>query len=207
MLQSLSQAVQNATAPAGPKITLDVIDKVVKIIAVILGGIWTYLNYVRGRTFKRRLEPKILGKISRGVRVDTWMVSGIAQAKNVGLSKVDIEASGTAIVIDDMILGTSKKGVPKMVEVDILGGVLGVFERHGWIEPGETIEESFAAPLPVRNDRAAVRLRLRIVSRHRIFKNIEWNADAIAELRKPPCDNFLTTTAGPGANVVKRIPE
>ena len=63
-----------------------------------------------------------------------------------------------------------------MVEVDILGGVLGVFERHGWIEPGETIEESFAAPLPVRNDRAAVRLRLRIVSRHRIFKNIEWNA-------------------------------
>ena len=78
--------------------------QVVKIIAVILGGIWTYLNYVRGRTFKRRLEPKILGKISRGVRVDTWMVSGIAQAKNVGLSKVDIEASGTAIVIDDMIL-------------------------------------------------------------------------------------------------------
>ena len=139
MLQSLSQAVQNATAPAGPKITLDVIDKVVKIIAVILGGIWTYLNYVRGRTFKRRLEPKILGKISRGVRVDTWMVSGIAQAKNVGLSKVDIEASGTAIVIDDMILGTSKKGVPKMVEVDILGGVLGVFERQDGLT-GETIK-------------------------------------------------------------------
>jgi hypothetical protein len=205
MLQSLGHAVQDATPLANPKITLDAIDKVVKIVAVILGGIWTYLNYVRGRTFKRRLEPKICGTISPGVGVDTWMVFGTVQAKNVGLSKVDIEASGTAIVMDDMIPGTSKKGVPKIVEVDILGGVLGVFERHRWIEPGETIEESFAAPLPVRNNRAAVRLRLRIVSRHRIFKNIEWNADAIAELPKP-CDGSPTTSANAGAEAEKEVP-
>jgi hypothetical protein len=196
MFQSLGQAVQNAAHLDCSRITLDAIDKMVKIVAVILGGIWTYLNYVRGRTFERRLEPKISGKISPGVGVGTWMVSGMVQAKNVGLSKVDIEASGTAIVIEDMVLGTSKKGVPKIVEVDILGGVLDVFKRHRWIEPGETIEESFAAPLPVRNDRTGVRLWLRIVSRHKIFKNIEWNADSIAEVPQPPGSGSFGTTAG-----------
>lgn len=207
MLQSLGQAVQNATPPADQKITLDVIDRVVKIAAVILGGIWTYLNYVRGRTFKRRLELKISGKVSPGVGACVWMVSGAAQAKNVGLSKVDIEASGTAIVIDDMVPGASKKGAPKIVEVEIRGGVLGIFDRHRWIEPGETIEESFVAPLPVRDNRAAVRLRLRIVSRHRIFKNIEWNADAIAELPKPPCDGSPTNPLDQGAKDQKLVPE
>jgi hypothetical protein len=205
MLHSLGQAVQNATPHSA--ITLDAIDKVVKVVAVILGGIWTYLNYVRGRTFKRRLEPKISGQISPGVGAGTWMVSGMSQAKNVGLSKVDIEASGTAIVIDDMIPGTSKKGVAKIVEVEIPGGVLGVFERHRWIEPGETIEESFAAPLPVRDNRAGVRLRLRIVSRHKIFKNVEWNADAIAELPKPPCDGSHATTTNQGPAGEKSITE
>jgi hypothetical protein len=185
MLQSLGQAVQNAVQADGSRITLDAIDKIVKIVAVILGGIWTYLNYVRGRTFKRRLEPKISGKISPGLAPGTWIVSGMVQAKNVGLSKVDIEHSGTAIVVEDMVMGFSKKGVPKIVEVDILGGVLSVFQRHRWIEPGETIEESFAAPLPARDDRTGVRLWLRIVSRHKIFKNIEWNADSIAELPPP----------------------
>jgi hypothetical protein len=181
MLHFLSQAAQSATTPVA-SLTLDQIDKGVKIVAVILGGIWTYLNYVRGRTFKRRLEPTISGKVVPCGEMAGLFVSGTAQVKNVGLSKVDIEQSGTAIVIDDMIPGASKKGIPKLVKANIPGGVAGVFERHRWIEPGETIEESFAVLLPVRNDRACVRLRLRIVSRHKIFKNIEWNADGIAEL-------------------------
>ena len=93
------------------------------------------------------------------------------------------------------------------MEVDIHGGVLGVFERHRWIELSETIEESFVAPLPGRDNRAAVRLRLRIVSRRRIFKNIEWNADAIAELPKPPCDASPATALDQGAKAHKAVPE
>jgi hypothetical protein len=44
--------------PPGPTLsqhlTLDVIDKLVKIAAVMIGALWAYLNYVRGRTFKKR---------------------------------------------------------------------------------------------------------------------------------------------------------
>jgi hypothetical protein len=182
MIHPLGLAIQSNAAAAVSKFSLDVADKVVKIIAVIFGGIWTYLNYVRGRTFKRRLEPKIMGKLVHAPGTGEPMISGSVQVKNVGLSKVDIEKSGTAIEVSDMVPATSKTGVPKFVEADIAGGVLDVFERHRWIEPGETIEESFALPLPDREDRISVRLRLRIVSRHRILKNVEWNADSIAEV-------------------------
>ena len=113
---------------------------------------WTYLNYVRGRTFKRCFEPKISGTVIPGIDVGTWIVFGTAQVENIGLSKIDIEDSGTAILAADMIPGKSKKGSPTIVEMEIEGGVLGIFERHRWIEPGETIEESFAVPLSDRNN-------------------------------------------------------
>jgi hypothetical protein len=173
----LDHAAQTSAHKALEAITLDVVDKGVKIAAVLIGGIWTYLNYARGRTFRRRLEPCISGKISPGVSAGAWMVSGIAQVKNVGLSKVDIEKEPTAIMIDDLVLGATAKGTPKLLEQRIPGGVFDVFDLHRWIEPGETIEQSFAVPLPANPNRAGVKLRLRIVSRHKFFKSIEWNAD------------------------------
>jgi len=44
-------------------------------------------------------------------------------------------------------------------------------------------------------------------SRHRIFKNIEWNADAIAELPKAPCDGRPTIAPDQVAKVQKAVPE
>jgi hypothetical protein len=68
---------------------LDIIDKVTKIIALFIGAGWAYLNYLRGRTFKRRLEPSITGKTIRSKGL--LLLSGVAQVKNVGLSKVVIQ--------------------------------------------------------------------------------------------------------------------
>jgi hypothetical protein len=91
MFHSLALAIQSSsTPPSNPRLTLDAIDKSVKVVAVILGGIWTYLNYIRGRTFKRRLEPRISGEVCMVSSTSTPMISGSVQAKNVGLSKVDI---------------------------------------------------------------------------------------------------------------------
>jgi hypothetical protein len=194
MLQSLGRALQLARDSAAQAISLDLIDKILKIVAVILGGIWTYLNYVRGRTFKRRLELTISGTLSLRPEINACVVSGVAQAKNVGLSKVDIYKDGTAVLLNDMVAGTSVKGLPKILEEEIAGGTLGVFDRHRWIEPGEPIQESFAFLVPVRNERVGVRLRLRVVSRHKFLKNIEWNANAIADFPKPQAENSSTNT-------------
>jgi hypothetical protein len=152
---------------------LDVIDKATKIIAVFIGAGWVYLNYVRGRTFKHRLEPSISGKTIR--RKGVLFLSGLAQIKNVGLSKVPIEQRGTAIQIFASVLQHEETGEPRLVSQDV--AVLPVFELHGWLEPGEEIEESFLLPVAEDNQAVALRLGLRIVSRH-----IEWNADAIVEI-------------------------
>jgi len=129
------------------------------------------------------------------------MVSGTVQAKNVGLSKVDIDKTGTAIIIEDMIPDVTSAGVRVMRQEEIVGGVLDVFDRHRWIEPGETIEESFALPIAARADRSGVRLWLRVVSRHKLFKNIEWNADGIADLPAPQAEGApaVSNPTQPGA--------
>jgi hypothetical protein len=155
---------------------LDVIDKVTKILALIVGAGWVYLNYLRGRTFKHRLEPNISGKISRSKGI--LLLSGLAQVKNVGLSKVLIQQTGTAIEVLNCILAESQTGPPFLSDQDIT--VRSVFEAHGWIEPGEQIEESFLIPVPEGSGTVAFRLGLRIVS-----EGIEWNADSIVEIVSP----------------------
>ena len=151
---------------------LDIIDKATKIIALFIGAGWAYLNYRRGRTFKRRLEPTITGKTVRSKGV--LLVSGVAQAKNVGLSKVTIEQVGTAIEVLAVVSG-SKGLEPILGTQDV--AVLSVFEVHGWIEPGEAVVESFLVSVPENPETVAFRLLLRIVSEH-----IEWNCDSIVEI-------------------------
>jgi hypothetical protein len=182
-----STAVAQTTAQTSYATVLDFVDKAVKVAAVLIAGAWGYLNYRRGRTFKRRLEPRISGKIlhSNGA----WLLSGVAQLKNVGLSVVTIEQKGTAIVVDDFLVVTDASGATRVKEERV--AVLEVFKAHGWIEPGEPIEESFLIPLPNRPNRVAAHLRLRIVS-----SKTEWNNDSVAEMVPPPAPDPEPQTKG-----------
>jgi len=151
---------------------LDIIDKATKIIALLIGAGWAYLNYLRGRTFKRRLEPSVTGKTIRSKGL--LLLSGVAQVKNVGLSKVVIQQRGTAIEILALVKQTRESDTALGTEdVDVLS----VFKVHGWIEPGEVIEESFLVPVGEHPEILAFRLRLRIVS-----EGIEWNCDSLVEV-------------------------
>jgi len=155
---------------------LDIIDKVTKIAAVLLGAAWTALTYFRGRTFKRRLELKILGKTFRTHH--GLFLSGLAQIKNVGLSKVTIQQEGTAIQVFSQSSDDDAGGSSQITEQSC--AVLAVFEKHRWIEPGELIEDSFLLPIPSQDSLVALRLRLRIVA-----GGNEWNAYSIVELVTP----------------------
>jgi len=151
---------------------LDIIDKVTKIIALFIGAGWAYLNYLRGRTFKRRLEPTITGKTIRSKGL--LFLSGVAQVKNVGLSRVVVQQRGTAIEVLALVR-QARENNPDLGTQDV--DVLSVFKVHGWIEPGEVIEESFLVPVPEHPETLAFRLRLRIVS-----EGIEWNCDSLVEI-------------------------
>jgi hypothetical protein len=155
---------------------LDIVDKVTKVLALVIGGAWAYLNYRRGRTFKKRLELKVTGKTAQEGKI--LFLSGTAQIKNVGLSKFPIEQRGTAILIFDLTPAASVTQPADFIEKR--AGVRSVFKEHGWIEPGETIEESFLLQLPENEERVAMKLDLRVVAAH-----IEWNANCIVEQDKP----------------------
>lgn len=162
-------ALQNPTT-SSPAI-LDVIDKVTKIAALLVGGAWTYLNYLRGRTFKKRLELRISGKeIQNG---DARFLSGTALIKNVGLSKFPIEQRGTGILLSSLKAPAPSQYAALMLEEEI--GASEVFTDHAWIEPGETISEDFLVRLPADDERVATKLDLRVVA-----AGIEWNAKCIA---------------------------
>ena len=153
--------------------TIDLVHTFLEIAAILIAGFWSYISYLRGRTFKLRMEPSIVGK---SVEVGgVQFISGIARVKNVGLSKLPIEQTGTAILVSDLL-----SPAPTLEPTCVNEGftlVLEVFKKHTWVEPGEPIEELFMLRLPENPERVALKLQLRLVVR-----GIEWNADSIIDL-------------------------
>jgi hypothetical protein len=137
----------------------DILQKLFTIAAIIVGAIWTYFNFFRGRTYKMRLEPEVSGK---AVTINglNHLLAAI-RLKNVGLSRVEIEQKGTAL---ELLAYNAPDGTKNIVSAawDRLTA-FPVFESNRLIEPGEIIEEKRLIVVPT-NERTAFRLRLRLVS-------------------------------------------
>jgi hypothetical protein len=157
--------------PSAFSTVLSNIKTIVETAAVIVGGIWAYYKFFRGRTFRPRLELAISGRASEAKGHTNVLIA--VQLKNVGLSKVAISQEGSAIRVfaSDP---TKTDGVAEWQRAITVG----VFEKHGWIEPGETITDQ--ALISVAGiGHMAVKLELRLVGNH-----IEWNALSIVEPQK-----------------------
>src|SRR6516164_3819133 len=65
---------------------VDTISKAVTAVAVIIGGVWAYFKFVRGRTYRPRLEVDLAGQWwpVNG----KWLLQTRVMVKNVGASKV-----------------------------------------------------------------------------------------------------------------------
>lgn len=110
---------------------LDVAEKILKIVAYIVGAGWVYFNFFKGRTYRPRLETRVSGQLCR--RGSPELVQVTFEVKNVGLSKVDVAQTGTAMRL-------------LAYDPDTAGGwrhlqTLDILVRHGWIEPGEVVIE------------------------------------------------------------------
>ncbi len=116
------------------KNTLNIVETIFKILAYILGSLWVYYNYFQGRMHKPRLEIKLTGG-KLGEPFDK-LVKLVVQAKNVGLSKIELKDEGTGIRI---FMFDATKEVDNWVHV---GTYPILTPYHHWVEPGETIEDS-----------------------------------------------------------------
>jgi hypothetical protein len=150
---------------------LDYTDKVVKIVAVIVGGAWAYAKFIKGRVFHTRLEPNVTARHFRRDQKDFLLA--VVKLKNVGASKVDIQQKGTALRIFGC--GVFGPAVPGKPVAWTRTHTLSVFERHGWIEGSETIDDTVLVALPP--NLTAVKLELRIVA-----NKIAWSAGTMIDL-------------------------
>ena len=111
-------------------------NSIITSTAILIGGIWAYFNFVRGRVYKPRLELDV--KCKRGLQANELVRLHVTIViKNVGLSRVGIDTESSAVRIhnilkrDDLI----KALEPKWRRI----GTFQLFVQHQWIEPSEII--------------------------------------------------------------------
>ena len=148
---------------------IDSSEKLAKIIAIVVGGVWAYYRFFRGRTFKPRLEVGLTGiQCSLGQRAYLY---GSGRLRNVGLSRVAIDSSVTALRVFSHVQGDTLESVDAAEWVRDV--TLPAFQKHQWIEPGELVEDSWLIALP-KGDAMAFRLELRVAG-----VTTSWSAESI----------------------------
>lgn len=137
--------------------TFSNLEKLATISGIIVGGLWAYFKFFRGRVFVPRLDTELSATLSQRAQGD--LIIARLKLKNVGLSLVAMHQKGTAIRIsackDDPI---GRPGIPQWVKLKVFS----VLEHHKWIEAGETIAEEVMIALPASGF-IAYRLELRLV--------------------------------------------
>ena len=153
------------------KDVIDIVKDIATVIALGVGAIWAYFNFFKGRTYRPRLEPKVTGKLIKKNGASYLAVT--AQLKNVGLSDVKINQEGSALRIFAYSITENLPEAQSVEQSRLI--TLSVFEDHGWIEPGELIEDQRLIAIP-NIEYPAIQIKLRLVS-----YGIEWNSAAIIE--------------------------
>jgi hypothetical protein len=121
-----------------------VLEHVITAAALIGGGVVTYYRFFKGRVWKARLELDISGETSKiGDRSYLWVT---AELRNVGSSKVDLSKDGVSLqVFAERLKPQAGATEAQRYRVRSVAWEslwpFDIFERHEWIEPGETIRD------------------------------------------------------------------
>jgi hypothetical protein len=183
-------AVANSTL-SNINTIVDTISKAVTAIAVIIGGIWAYFKFVRGRTYRPRLEVDTAGKW--WLMNEKWLLQARVIVKNVGASKVVLPQKGTGLRVS---VPADDQPPPPARTVWAKKKVFVILKDHEWIESGETISDDLLLELGVSGTCPAL-LEARLIA-HRQTGNVEFIAREIVPAGTPL--NEVKRDEGTGAN-------
>jgi len=195
--QVQSPAAQSSRVPTSPSPatqktidwskTIDGSQKLITGLAVIIGGIWAWLKFFRGRTFRSRLELKVSGKLIRNGTNN--FPKATMEMKNVGLSQVKLKRD--AIYLDVFLIDAlSIKSAQRLYSAKWSEPItFAVFKDHGWVEPSEEISDELLFQLPV-GEQLACKLKLTVNSSGNswvLFKTegTRWSATTIVDCQLP----------------------
>jgi hypothetical protein len=147
--------------------SLDVIGKLITTIAIVIGGVWAYFKYIKGRLFHPRLELHIDGKFVIQGSIPHLLLN--YEIKNIGLSKVDLNKGSSGI----RILKYNPPG--DSLEIESADwkhiGSFPVLEKHSWVESNEVIKESSLYSI-TDADNIVYRADLRIVGKEKSWETL-----------------------------------
>ena len=126
------------------KDTADAVYNVVSSSAIIIGGTWAYLKFVRGRTFAHRAELSVSLSSTSDTSKSPYLNVGV-ELKNTGLSKIPLNENMKAV----RIYGCKHDSVERLSEVvwEEVKAVP-VLDQHDWLEAQETITDTVVFSLP-----------------------------------------------------------
>jgi len=168
---SVSRNATPTKLESASKIT-GIIESVLKVVALIVGGLFAYWKFFMGRTFQPRLEPSI--SATARLEENQTFLSVVCKLKNVGLSRVELDREKSALRVLLQTVSRTKK-VTELDWPESSNKTVDVFKKHEWIEGGETIEDAHLFVFPyVPNE--ACRVELAVIRARRTIKQrwIEW---------------------------------
>jgi hypothetical protein len=162
------------------KTTIEEVNNVVTSAAVVVGGIWAYFKFIRGRTFAHRAELDVTPSLDQSTGASYLSVT--VTLKNTGLSKLPLNANMKAVRLSG-IAGDASDGLRQAAWRRILTSP--ILETHAWLEAQETVTDTVVYSLhvsDVEGPRAAVyQIEAIVGSRRRLItrKGTQWSARAV----------------------------
>jgi hypothetical protein len=142
---------------------IDIMEKLAKVAAILVGGAWVYFNAIRGRTFIPRLVPKIKGEL-KDIDSKQYLLISL-QIENVGSSIAKISEKGTGLIIYfQKSIGSNEEAVDLKTTKKMAFAVFNLIDgEERKIEPGTTIYSQELIEVPI-NQYNAYRLLFRVSS-------------------------------------------
>ena len=150
----------------------DTLAKVVQILAIMVGGWWTYFKFMKGRAYQESLIPIVSGKLLT-IDSKTYLVANIS-VENVGQSVIEFAPDASALRIFEYTSSTSSEIIA--VKDNQLAQFVALDKLS--IEPVEIIQRTVFMSVPVEV-RLGLRLELLITSNHR--KKYSWRTSFLVE--------------------------
>jgi hypothetical protein len=166
---------------------LDYADKIVKIAAVLIGGIWAYYGFFRARIHRSRLDTTISAEAFRKDGRDYLHVSILI--KNVGSSSLSIRQDGTALEVFSVSGDDIPQSPAQALSISDSDwkwqATLPIFRQNAWIDSAEEAEDELLMLIP--QNQIAVKIVASVIG-----GKFDWGATKILRLIESENQNTRT---------------
>lgn len=136
-------------------------------VALLIGGVWAWFKFIRGRTFNPRISYEILGQWRPIDDATAYVLHVRVRVTNISAAAITLRQYYTAL--DVSFLRGRQSELPDIVEWENYlasrtdpsqVGAFAVLEECNWIEPGETVTDDLMLELGRRPAIAKLELSL-----------------------------------------------